>query len=292
MISPINNDLVVCRPALQKDTDEVMELCAHIWEGGDYIPQVWEDWMKDPQGMLGVAEMNGHIAGIFKLTRFQEQEWYMEGLRVHPDVRDRGVAAHIHNYVLETWRRVGGGRIRLTTGSYNVKIHHLCEQSGFRRVAEFIPYRAPVMQEAVPHFSVLSMDEAEKALQFVLDSPSHALSSGLINLGWVYADPQLKHLQEAIQEKHAWWWKGGTGFISIWEDREDEQRSPGIQLLGCSLEEMDELLMDYRRLMGSLGYATAGWVAPNQPPAISSLEKVGFERSWDVSLYIFELQAR
>ena len=284
-------DIVVCRPALRKDTDEVMELCSHIWDGGDYIPMVWEDWLADPDGMLGVAEMSGRVVGIFKLTKFKEQEWYMEGLRVHPDVQGRGIAAHIHEYVLETWRHRGSGVIRLTTGSYNIKVHQMCERTGFKRIAEFIPYRAPCLPEGENHFDLLKSDEAQRAMDFVLGNPMHDLSWGLINLGWVYADPQPKYIQEAIGEGHAWWWKGGEGFLSIWEDREDDGHAPGIQLVACPVDDLLDLLVDYCRLMGEMGYNSAGWVAPNQPEVLNCLEQVGFQRSWDVSLFVFELKS-
>jgi GNAT superfamily N-acetyltransferase len=291
MINLDNTDFVVCRPALRKDTEEVLELCSHIWDGGDYIPMVWEDWLADPDGLLGVAEMGGHVVGIFKLTKFAEYEWYMEGLRVHPDVQGRGIAAHIHNYVVDTWRHLGSGIIRLTTGSYNVKIHQMCERTGFKRIAEFIPFRAPCLLEGKSHFTPLKIEETPSALDFVLSKPTHALSWGLINLGWVYANPQLKHIQEATGDGHAWWWKSGMGFLSIWEDREDEGHEPGIQLVGSSVDVLLELLLDYRRLMGELGYKSAGWVAPNQPEVLSCLEKAGFMKSWDGSLFIFELRA-
>jgi GNAT superfamily N-acetyltransferase len=284
-------DTIVCRPALQKDTAEVMELSSHIWEGNDYIPHVWDEWLADPDGLLGVAEYHGRVVGVFKLTKFQEREWYMEGLRVHPDYQDRGIASHIHEYAVETWRRMGSGIIRLVTGSYNVKVHKMCEQTGFKRIAEFIPYRAQGIQEGKSIFTSLNVGEASKAFEFVLTSQSHALSSGLINLGWVYADPQLKYIQDAAKASHAWWWRNGQGFISIWEDEEDGERQPGIELIGCNMSDLSELLTDYRKLMSDLGYTAPGWVAPNHPDVISSLEKAGFERSWDVSLYIYELKA-
>lgn len=282
-------EVVVCRPALHKDREGMLELCSHIWDGGDYIPMVWEDWLADPDGLLGVAEMGGHVVGIFKLTKFAEQEWYMEGLRVHPDVQGRGIAAHIHEYVMESWRRMGNGVIRLTTGSYNIKVHHLCEQTGFKRIAEFIPYRVACLSEGKSHFTPLKIDEAPGAMDFVLNNPIHALSWGLINLGWVYADPQLKHIREAVEKGHAWWWKNKLGFLSIWEDLEDDRHEPGIQLVGCPVDDLLELLVDYRRLMCETGYQSAGWVAPNQPEILACLEKAGFQRSWDMSLYVFEL---
>jgi hypothetical protein len=215
----------------------------------------------------------------------------MEGLRVHPDVRDRGVASHIHNYVLETWRKLGRGVIRLTTGSYNVKIHQMCERSGFKRIAEFIPYRAQKLMEETTSFNPLEPDEAQAAMDLVQGNPVHGMSAGLINLGWVFADPQMKHIQDAIKAGHAWWWKGGKGFLTIWEDGEDERHEPGIQLVACPEGDLCELLQDYRRLVASLGYESAGWVAPNYPQVLSCLEQAGYKRTWDVSLYIFELWA-
>jgi hypothetical protein len=112
----------------------------------------------------------------------------------------------------------------------------------------------------------------------------------LINLGWVWADPQLKHVQEAIREGLAWWWRDGLGFISIWEDWEEEEHEPAIQLVACPLDKLVELLVDYRRLMGVKGHKTPGWVAPNRPEVLSWLEAAGFQRSWDLSIYIYELR--
>jgi GNAT superfamily N-acetyltransferase len=289
----INFDLhpIVCRPALWKDTEQVLELSSHIWDGGDYIPKVWEDWLKDPDGLLGVAEIAGRVAGTFKLTKFADEEWYLEGLRVHPDFQERGVAAHIHDYVIETWHRMGRGVLRLTTASYNVKVHHMCERTGFKRIAEFISYRAPILLESTNDFTLVGMEEVPSVFEFVNSSPMHSLSSGLINLGWVYANPQIKHIEDTVSSAHAWWWRGRAGFLSIWEDDEEDTREPGIELLACQPSDLPEMLADYRRLMGMVGYDSAGWVAPNQPQVIGCLEGSGFVRNWDVSLYIFELRS-
>ena len=288
MINLDNSNVVVCRPALAMDTDEVMEISSHIWEGRDYLPHVWEEWLADPEGLLGVAESEGRVVGVFKLTKFQDQEWYLEGLRVHPDFRDRGIASHIHHYVLDSWRRMGSGIIRLTTASHNVKVHRMSEQSGFKRIAEFIPYRAQVLDEPSDNFIQVEGNDARRAMDFVLSSQTHALSSGLMNLDWVFADPQIKHFQDTIEEGHAWWWRENLGFIAIWEDEDDKERTPGIQLLACPIDKLGELLLDYRRLMDTLGYQSAEWTAPNHPEVISALEGAGFERSWDISMYVYE----
>ncbi len=291
MNNMIDSESVVCRPALRQDTAQVMELSSHIWDGGDYIPMVWDRWMADLEGLLGVAELHGRVAGVFKLTKFREGEWWMEGLRVHPDFQGKGVASHIQKYIVETWRRIGSGVIRLATASFNVKVHHMSEQGGFKRIAEFIPYKAPVVQESINDFIPLAHDEAQKALDFVTGSPAHALSAGLINLGWMFANPHLTKIEEEIDRKQAWWWRDGAGFLSIFEDEEDDGNEAAVQLMGCSLADLPQILVDYRKLAGSLGLHLAGWMAPNHPQVIASLEKTGFERAWDHSLYIFELRS-
>jgi len=72
---------------------------------------------------------------------------------------------------------------------------------------------------------------------------------------------------------------------------EDDRQEPGIQLAGCAVDDLGDFLHDYRRLMGSIGYQSAGWVAPNHAAILECLEKAGFQRSWDMSLYVFELRA-
>ena len=43
--------------------------------------------------------------------------------------------------------------------------------------------------------------------------------------------------------------------------------------------------------MGEIGYQSAGRTAPNQPEVIEALEKTGFQQSWDMSLYIYEMKS-
>lgn len=51
---------------------------------------------------------------------------------------------------------------------------------------------------------------------------------------------------------------------------------------------MVELLQDYRKFAGQLGFLQAGWIAPLQPEIEFKLQQAGFQRDWDASLYLFE----
>ncbi len=77
---------VLCRPARPSDTDDVMALTKTIWDGGDYIPIVWQDWLADRLGLLAVAEWEGRAVGVGKLTCITPESWWMEGLRTDPAI--------------------------------------------------------------------------------------------------------------------------------------------------------------------------------------------------------------
>ena len=66
---------VICRPARKRDRADVTEFCKGIWDGGDYVPDAWDGWLQDSQGLLAVAEANGQAIGCSKITRISTGQW-------------------------------------------------------------------------------------------------------------------------------------------------------------------------------------------------------------------------
>src|SRR5438034_8235630 len=71
------------RAAQPRDKRAVRALCARIW-GGDYIPDQFDDWVRDRRGRFWVAVDDGHLIGIAKLTLVGEREAWLHALRVDP----------------------------------------------------------------------------------------------------------------------------------------------------------------------------------------------------------------
>jgi GNAT superfamily N-acetyltransferase len=321
---------VVCRPARQSDTADVLELTRTIWNGHDYVPDVWEDWLADPEGLLAVAEYQGRVLGLGKLTRLSSDDWWFEGLRVHPEYQGRGVASQVNDYLLAHWLRIGDGALRLATNSERVQVHHMCQRNGFTKIAEFTWYVAPSIAEwdqapasqnpdpgsslnvpshpdhsdstaakdgqtasnaEIPEgvFRTLSSQEISKAVSFARQSPTLALSNGLMDLFWRWVTPKEAFFVPEVERKRIWWWRRGQGLL-ITGDDEDDEGTPTvtIKLLACSLEDIPALLEDFRRLAAFLSFPSAGWLAPLHPEILPVLESTGFHRDWDNSLYLFE----
>ena len=281
---------VHCRPAQPSDTPDVLELTRRIWEGHDYVPSIWDEWLKDPEGLLSVAEYEGQVVGLGKLTHLAPGQWWLEGLRTNPDFEGRGVAASLHDFLVDYWVESGDGVLRLATASFRLAVQHLCERTGFEKVAEFTSFRAPRLEGPVSSFQPVKEEEAQKALEFARNSESFStVSSGLINLNWKWAAPILENIAAAINRRRAWWWRDREGLLLAGEDTDDEEGSEWTypQILACALMDIPAFLEDYRHLAYDLNVDGIEMDAPPRDDMLTRLESAGLGRTWDASIYIY-----
>ncbi len=287
---------VVCRPALPKDKADVLALTRDIWEGNDYVPEVWDEWLADPEGLLAVAEYGGQVVGLVKLSRKGSGDWWLEGLRVHPQYQGRGIASHMHDYILDSWRRDLGGVIRLATSSKRLPVHRLCQRTGFELVGDYRLFTAPSMTGEGAAFRLVQEDEASQAQEYLLDSQLFALCGSLLYLDWSWGSLSIERITEIIRGGQAYWWLGESGevrgMLCIAVDEDDEHgRHPFVQLLGCEQHDLPELLLAYRRLSGQMGFGRVEWLAPNEQSVETYLQGAGYQSDWESSLYLFEKRA-
>lgn len=282
---------VELRAAVAEDTPDVLEFTSKIWEGDDYVPFVWLDWLADPRGRLLVAVHENKVVGLGKLSQLSGEDWWLEGLRVNPEYEGRGIASQIHTALFDIWAEIGAGCIRLATASYRLPIHHLCDRLGFSKVAECSFFRAPVLFEdksfSLSSFTLLNMDMIDIALDFSQQSPMIKLGYGLMDLGWQYAPPREEYFAMTVMKQRAFWWQHDRGLLFFSEDEEENLRTPFIQLIAGDPSNLAAMLLDYRRLAGAMSYPEAAWAAPVNPQVLAILNISGFRRTWKDSLYIY-----
>ena len=279
---------LVCRPALPKDTPDVMELTRTIWEGEDYVPAVWAEWLEDFAGTLAVAQYGRGVVGLCKLSRLGPGEWWLQGLRVHPDYEKRGIASHLHDYLLDVWSRSGSGVLRLATASFRAPVQHLCDRTGFKKVGEFTPFLAPGLTAEATGFIPITENEVENAFEFVHRETSYQHTGELMETGWEWVSITKGRMVEAARDGRLWWWENGRGVLAAREDTEEAALT--ISLVSCAPQDLTACLLDFRRLAGSLGYSRLGWFAPLGTGLEAALERTGFKREWDASVYVYEKQ--
>jgi N-acetylglutamate synthase-like GNAT family acetyltransferase len=122
------------RPLRETDRDDILEIAKHTWEGHDYLPYSFDTWLKDKASHTAAVEQDGHIIALANLRVIEDgRTGWMEGLRVHPKYRGKGIAKSLTNHVVQTARGLNIERIRYTTATDNLESLHLGESVGMSR---------------------------------------------------------------------------------------------------------------------------------------------------------------
>jgi predicted PurR-regulated permease PerM/GNAT superfamily N-acetyltransferase len=279
---------VVCRLAAAADRASVMELSALIWEGHDYIPQVWDAWLLDTNGRLAVADLDGRAVGVGKLTQLAPEEWWLEGLRVHPEFQGRKIGGKIFGFLMDQWSVIGSGILRLATSSERVQIHRMCQRFGFRLAAELALLAGPLPARGEHAFKLVAPHEADTACLFASRNELAHNAGGFVNFGWQWSKFHAGRAAEFIARQRAWWWKQNQGLLLLYDDEHEGEPSAEVGLIAVPVHRLTEFLTDAGRLARELSMERLAWTAPHVPGVVEAAFKAGLARESEATLWIFE----
>lgn len=278
------------RPAQEADRLAVEAICARAWEGEDYIPSVWDEWLADPQGQLAVAELEGRVAGLGKLSRIADDEWWLEGLRVDPDCWRQGVAGKLQAHLVGLAGEKGSGVLRYGTHSRNEPVHRIAAHAGFRHVASYVLCRA----SAVPVSGAISLrrlDEADLAAAWALAerSPRHRASQGLYEVDWRWRRLTRERLAGHLAAGDAWGVDGAHGLAALALIWSDEQ---GLQVghVDGAGDSLVEALRRLRALASRQGHDEVHATLVLEAELVTAAGEVGYERVEERDRWIMELE--
>jgi predicted PurR-regulated permease PerM/GNAT superfamily N-acetyltransferase len=272
------------RPARAADEPDVLDIAARMWDGHDYIPQVWNEWLADRGGILAAAERDGKVVGIGKLSRLTSKEWWIEGLRVHPDFQGMKTGSQIFEYLLGEWTKRGAGVIRLATSSERLPVHNLCSRLGFRRVETFLVMSAAPTDHGECAFEPI----AEADVPALLALAKKEVPSTLVNTGWRWGRLTENRVREFVRCGCAWWWKGRDAALLMYDAKNENK--PGLEIAAVlsSAGTPAAMLGQARRLAGRMGAARLAWAMPNLPAVAEAAKRAGFKQEWNAQLWVFE----
>jgi GNAT superfamily N-acetyltransferase len=276
-----------------------LEFTKFIWDGHDYIPYVWNHWLKDSQGILAVAEYGGHAIGLAKVTLLAPGQWWLEGFRVDPKYQGLKVGSRIHEYIDDWWIKNGNGTVRLMTNAKNIRVHHLCERLGFNKTGEMVGFIAGPLKEPVENFTpvveqTLTPPGAyHEAANFALECESIKVANGVSDFGWRVAQPKEDALEQfttsgADFEHTALWWKNKQALVTTWDDDDDGEPVLGLGVAACKMKDMSALLTDARRLAGRKNCKNVLHIAYSDLGVFAALKEAGYERKWENAGFIYE----
>lgn len=244
---------ITIRPAQPQDKAAVLAFCAHTWDWGDYIPEVWDEWLADTSGKLLVAVLDGRPVAVEHMQMVAPNECWLEGMRVDPAARGQGISSRLNEQALREARQMGATVARLATRDDNVVAQRILEAGGFRQVGTYLHYSAPAEQlRGAPLPEVADQKDLPALLAFLDRSNVFPATGGLIYLDW--GDRSHALTQEVLQERLA---RGEVLILRQWDDFQ------AIAICGFQRAETATLLVEYSdgtsEGIGRLAYGLRTW---------------------------------
>lgn len=142
----------------------------------------------------------------------------MEGLRVDPAWRGKGVARLLHDNIMRIAAEIAAaeertGMLRLATDSENYAVHKLALDTGFRHINKHFLYKASVSESGDPAtlpFTTIPHNEKPLVESWFNQSAYFAAANGLFEDTWKWYEI-LPRLDKLLQDGRIHWWHKNYG---------------------------------------------------------------------------------
>ena len=192
------HDELVIRPARPEDRADMERVCAHTFEWGDYVPEAWDDWLADKRGLLIVGEAGERVVALSKITFQTSEQVWLEGMRVDPEYRRRGIAGQFLDYSIAYARNRGAKVVRLGTGDHNRAAHRLTARAGMERIGAYILWIAEPLPDCTKPSFLAPCDQGQVE-SFLASCETSPLTQGLYSADWSWEKLTADRLAQFLQ---------------------------------------------------------------------------------------------
>ena len=275
---------IFVREARASDREAVFKFCEKTWSWGDYIPEVWDRWLKEEKGRVFVATINGVPVGISHLSCLRSDEVWLSGARTDPNHRRKGVMTAITKKCLEYAKTKNAKVARLVTDFDNVAARAVLKKLKFRPVAEFIETsseKITVEKTESPRWACI--DETETLWNYLQKSEVYRKSAGLYTVLFHWFSLRREDLKRFVHQQKVIVHENSRGIVDglmlIDDATAREWRESTLQT--CYIDGDYKAVLDMTRFLKnhchSLGIKKIYGFACKHTPIVKALEKLGFE---------------
>lgn len=292
----LNRAAFEIRPAVKADRPAIEAIAAQIWDGHDYLPRVFDDWLADPSGLFCVGVLEGQLAAVAKLSALGGDQWWMEGLRVDPAFRGMGIARIMQHYLVNYSRRYAPGTLRFSTASKNAAIVKIAGEMAFKEVASFSAYGATADQALVSERLVqLDVTDVDRVWVRLIGFPHFVAGQRTLEDSWRYLPLTPELLRERLVAGQVYGWRHGAdpdrivGLAILNEPRiaqaDDEGEASEVRMVvgfaDASPDEIGAMAMALRGLAACQAADRVSWKVLHDPALLARLRAAGYEERWE-----------
>jgi len=218
---------MLIRPATPADIPAIVAFTTGTFEWGDYVPDVIQEWIDDPEGMAMVAVVDGETVGVARTMLLTPTEAWAHGVRVHPDHRGEGIAGVLAESLMQWAQGAGAHVVRLLIEDDNAASIRHVDKVGFRRTVRLMRVSRPVGEATAnpagngvrkgPSTLVArpgKTPDASLAMTSWTSSDVGRAMRGLAGIGWRFHRLTLAGMVEAAGSGNLWEIGSGSAVTS------------------------------------------------------------------------------
>ena len=282
------------RPTQQNDKEAVFKFCEHTFDWGDYIPNVWDRWLREKQTQLFTATLDDKPVGIMRVAIQKPGEAWLQAARTDPKYRRRGIATALTNACLKWAKNKGAKTARLSTDSDNYAAQRALEKLSFTQISDFLIMKCKKLQvEKTQNSRWAEKSDTEKIWKFLINSEVFTKSAGLYTILFTWTPLDKKDLAKFIANKKAIIHESNNtinGLVLIDETVKDVWREKPFQT--CYIDGDRPTIRDtmnfFKNYSHQQGITNVYAFACNTPTIATALTETGFSREEPTTELIFK----
>ncbi len=273
------------RPATAADHAAIAAFTQDTFAWGDYLPERFPSWLEASDSAVFVATDDADAAiAVARVVQLSAAEVWLEGARVHPQHRRKGLGSALNEAAQEWGRGRGAVVAGLLTDTSNEAARAQVAAIGYRQVAEwFYGHRSLEPGEHDPagvgldlaeppqQVNVAPAVDIEPAYLTWQSSELATAAHGLIPVGWSLRRMRVDDLAEAARNRTLY--EAPAGWVVITE----RQSGSWVPWLVTIPDDAFSFVRAVTARLSADGHRTASLFLPRVPWLEAAAERAGYE---------------
>jgi N-acetylglutamate synthase-like GNAT family acetyltransferase len=284
--------MIELRRARHEDKGRIEDISSRIWEGDDYLPQVFEKWVDEKTGEFTVIAVNGTVAGCSKITALPESVLWLEGIRVDTNYRGLGLGKQLADYQLVRAGEIGYSRLELSTFALNHESLAIIRKRGFKEVAAFkflfCDLKKSAGSEAVQNEPILPQAVTNPSeSKHLLEKIKEGGRGGYLNFDWTFIQASEQLIEDMIERGSIYKYKDTYFALGDWGQKDD-----GLTLYFMYGPERQAVLTHIKAYAFENGHSNIMYMAEADEQLQAQMHAQGFtvESEAETDVFVFRYQ--
>ncbi|MFW9927117.1 MAG: GNAT family N-acetyltransferase, partial [Candidatus Thorarchaeota archaeon] len=186
-----------------EDKEQVDLLCETIWQGNDYVPEIFSNWVVFPGShTLGLFIDDELVAiGNIEKTENTNVAW-IQGLRVRDTYRERGYATKVTKALTKIAGEMGIEILWYATSSRNAASMKVARKAGFYEAANTGYFRLyePYPPHSKPSLSIVPVQVNPERLYELLTINPNLVDGNKFPLAWYFDYKTVEGLSRLLSK--------------------------------------------------------------------------------------------